>query len=43
MTRGREDLRGTFASVLAEAASGGIGADEIRGLLAYVRNFCKAK
>jgi phosphoenolpyruvate carboxylase len=36
-TRGREDLRGTFANVLAEASSGGIGADEIRGLLASLR------
>ena len=35
--RGREDLRGTFANVLAEASSSGIGADEIRGLLASLR------
>ncbi len=36
-TRGRENLRGTFAHVLAEAAASGIGADEIRDLLASLR------
>jgi phosphoenolpyruvate carboxylase len=36
-TRGRENLRGTFANVLAEASSGGIGAEEIRKLLASMR------
>jgi phosphoenolpyruvate carboxylase len=36
-TRGRENLRGTFANVLAEAARSGIGAEEIQKLLAGLR------
>ncbi len=36
-TRGRDDLRGTFAHVLAEAASGDIEAKEIKELLSSLR------
>jgi phosphoenolpyruvate carboxylase len=35
--RGREQLRGTFSNVLAEAASDGIGPDEIQKLIANLR------
>ena len=35
--RGREELRGTFSHVLAEAARGGVGADEIQKLISNMR------
>jgi phosphoenolpyruvate carboxylase len=36
-TRGRDNLKGTFAQVLAEAKTQGIGAEDIRALLSHLR------